>query len=509
LLSPALAEAELASKGRWGKRVTVRLGNRSRNMHIPLGNGPGGSSAIYAASLERFLREDFDGSGENGLDPPPMPNRWPIGYDEFLPYYRKAEQALRVCGACDPYDPDDDALLRTPPPLSQRDQHIFRDFEDAGLRPFRVHVGIDYKPGCTECPGELCPRDCKSEGASRGLKHALTAGGAKLLTGFEVERLDAGGDHVQQAIGRYEGRPMAIRAKVFVLAAGALASPLILMKSTSPHWPAGLGNANDLVGRGLMFHLIQPFVVRGPRGSSAAGPAKSISSRAFNVIDGRKLGGFQSYARRVTAAHIAHFIIAVAERALPFRLPGLYLGALAIAAASAPMFRDRVLFAAETEDFAYPENRVAPDQRSPSGYSILYNPPKDLMERARLLRKQLSEHLRGRGLMFVSAGDDLNFGHPAGTCRFGDSPSHSVLDRNGKVHGVANLYVADASFMPSIAATSPALTVAAHALRVADIIARDWWLDRQNVAPAVTASRVGRTARDPARPREVDSGRCI
>jgi choline dehydrogenase-like flavoprotein len=470
-----LSKAELASRGRWSKLVAARLGGRSRPVQIPLGNGPGGSSAIYAATLERFLREDFEESGE--VEPPPMPNRWPISYHEFLPYYRKAEEALRVCGGRDPSDPDDDSSLRTPPPLSERDEVIFRDFEKAGLHPFRVHLGIDYQPGCAECLGDLCPRDCKSEGASRGLKPALAQFGAKLLTDFEVERLDAEGDDVRQAIGRRQGRKMTIRGKVFVLAAGALATPLILMNSKSPEWPAGLGNANDLVGRGLMFHVGQGFVMRTPRASSV-GPGKGMSSRVFNTVEGKRLGGVQSFAGRVKVGQIANYIVDIIESRVPFRIHGARLGALALALVATPMLRDFAIFGTQTEDFAYRENRVLPDRQSPSGFSVVYDAPKDLLERASLLRRRLKAHLRGRSMMFVS-GVQLNFGHPAGTCRFGDSPLSSVLDPNGKVRGMRNLYVADASFMPSISASHPALTVAAHALRVADIITREWWPDRR------------------------------
>ncbi len=472
-----LSEAELASRGRWGKLVAARLGGRSRPVQIPLGNGPGGSSAIYAATLERFLREDFEGCGEGEVEPPPMPNRWPISYHELLPYYRKAEEALRVCGSRDPSDPDDDSALRTPPPLSERDEVIFRDFEKAGLRPFRVHLGIDYEPGCAECLGDLCPRDCKSDGASRGLKPALAQFGAKLLTDFEVERLDAEGDGVRGAIGRCQGRKMTIRGKVFVLAAGALATPLILMNSKSPEWPAGLGNNNDLVGRGLMFHVGQTFVMRTPRARSAAGPAKSMSSRIFNKVGGKRLGGVQSFTGRVKVGQIANYIVDLIESKIPFRIHGARLGALALATVAAPMFRDCAIFGAQTEDFAYRGNRVLLDPQSPSGFSVVYDAPKDLLERASLLRKTLKAHLRGRLMMFVSR-VQLNFGHPAGTCRFGDSPLSSVLDPSGKVRGMCNLYVADASFMPSISASHPALTVAAHALRVADIITREWWPDR-------------------------------
>jgi choline dehydrogenase-like flavoprotein len=58
--------------------------------------------------------------------------------------------------------------------------------------------------------------------------------------------------------------------------------------------------------------------------------------------------------------------------------------------------------------------------------------------------------------------------HQCGTIRFGDDPASSVLDRSCRAHAVENLYVVDSSFFPSSAATNPALTIAAQALRVAD-----------------------------------------
>jgi choline dehydrogenase-like flavoprotein len=62
--------------------------------------------------------------------------------------------------------------------------------------------------------------------------------------------------------------------------------------------------------------------------------------------------------------------------------------------------------------------------------------------------------------------------HQAGTCRFGADPRTSVLDANCKAHEVENLYVVDASFLPSIGAVNPALTIMANALRVGDHLLR-------------------------------------
>jgi choline dehydrogenase-like flavoprotein len=58
--------------------------------------------------------------------------------------------------------------------------------------------------------------------------------------------------------------------------------------------------------------------------------------------------------------------------------------------------------------------------------------------------------------------------HQAGTCRFGDDPSTSVLDPMCKAHDLDNLYVVDTSFFPSIGAVNPSLTAIANALRVGD-----------------------------------------
>ena len=58
--------------------------------------------------------------------------------------------------------------------------------------------------------------------------------------------------------------------------------------------------------------------------------------------------------------------------------------------------------------------------------------------------------------------------HQAGTCRFGDDPSTSVLDVNCKAHELDNLYVVDTSVFPSIGAVNPALTAMANSLRVGE-----------------------------------------
>ena len=58
-----------------------------------------------------------------------------------------------------------------------------------------------------------------------------------------------------------------------------------------------------------------------------------------------------------------------------------------------------------------------------------------------------------------------------GSTRMGDDPGNSVIDAQGRVHGMENLYVAGSSLFPS-AAANPTLTIVALSLRLADYLSR-------------------------------------
>ena len=84
----------------------------------------------------------------------------------------------------------------------------------------------------------------------------------------------------------------------------------------------------------------------------------------------------------------------------------------------------------------------------------------------------LAGRLKDRRLVFLSQNVELNFGHPCGSCVMSNDPSTGMVDRDCRAHGIANLFITDASFMPTSAATKPSLTIAANALRVAGKINR-------------------------------------
>src|SRR6185503_7418990 len=119
-----------------------------------------------------------------------------------------------------------------------------------------------------------------------------------------------------------------------------------------------------------------------------------------------------------------------------------------------------------TEDLPDPENRVSLD---PSGRVIVKYRENNVALHKRLLRT-MDRAMRRAGYPMIQT---RRFGldataHQCGTTKFGDDPATSVLDPLCRSHDVANLFVMDASFLPSSSAQNPALTIAAQALRVGD-----------------------------------------
>jgi choline dehydrogenase-like flavoprotein len=66
----------------------------------------------------------------------------------------------------------------------------------------------------------------------------------------------------------------------------------------------------------------------------------------------------------------------------------------------------------------------------------------------------------------------LSSTHVQGSCRMGDDPERSAVDRNGKMHGVDGLYVGDGSLVPRTLSVNPSLTIMALATRLADHLAQ-------------------------------------
>jgi choline dehydrogenase-like flavoprotein len=463
---------ERLRQGAWPLPLEGSTDKGEMKFFAPLGCGTGGSTSLYAGQLERMTPADFAPRAQyRDITGSTLPEAWPISYEELLPYYRRAETLFHVCGTPDPLHPDPESALLDPPPLSPRDEDLYESFRELGLHPYRAHMAVRFQDDCMECAGALCPHRCRGDAGSICMLPAVEKHGAALLPECEVLRLEADATRVTNVHCRRQGEEFAVRARVVVLAAGAYMTPILLLKSQSSHWPDGLANRSGLVGRNLMLHTSDFIAVRLRRQLPSDGPRKSLSLNDFYIYEGTKLGTVQSGPVRINYGYVLHFLRTVFDRNPRKWLRPLRPLLRIVAVIGAFHYRNAAVYANIVEDLPYHDNRVLPDPSSPNGMRFEYTCPDELLERNRLFRSAFQERLSSHhSVVFLTGENNLNYGHPSGTCRFGDETATSVLDRNNRAHDVENLYVVDASFFPSSGGINPSLTIAANALRVAEVI---------------------------------------
>ncbi|WP_336744009.1 GMC family oxidoreductase [Aureimonas altamirensis] len=453
-------------RGFWPDKITADLSGVRRDFFAPLGAGVGGTSVFYAATLERPEPHDLD---EDEAHPHPT-GGWPVSFREMLPWFDEAQRLYRVQGSPVPHEAFPAPNVTRPAPPSPGDKAIMTRMEAGGLHPYQLHSAIAEPTNCQNCAGRKCPRPCKMDGRSVGVEPAVATGNATVLERCEVVELKAGTDGVEGVVARHNGRTITLSGRHIVLAAGALSSPRLLLDSVSDAWPDGIGNRHDLVGRNLMFHLNELFALFPKRSEAYAEASKSVGFRDFYFRDGVRYGMVQSMGLNAGYGAIAHHLKLMGDRSVLRGLPGRAKATSAIAAAVAPILGQAKMFVGLLEDLPYHGNRVVRDANRTGRIQIEYGFAPELLERRQSFRQLIRKSVPGLRSIFLTHEPEPNFGHPSGTLRMGRTAADSVVDRECRVHGMPNLWVADASFMPTSMGVNPSLTIAANALRVANSI---------------------------------------
>jgi choline dehydrogenase-like flavoprotein len=313
-------------------------------------------------------------------------------------------------------------------------------------------------------------------------------------TALDVER---SGDAVSALrVATAPGRSFAVRARAFVLALGGVENARFLLL-------AGLGNAHDLVGRCFMDH---------PTVRCRLDPAPDALSR-LGAYDIRRANGHvgvtafglaETTLRRERLPNGGFFVVPVAG---PRRLGDLAAAAHRRVARAVPALAATTRLTARSallntlgvgEVSGWSRLR-----RPPSAfdvYHVLELPPEperrvelgsrrdelgrpvarlrwfvsdgelEAHERAeQLVADALGHAGLGRLTTAREVGDELHptAHHHLGTTRMADDPRRGVVDADGRVHGVPNLYVTGGSVFPTAGYVNPTLTIAALASRLA------------------------------------------
>lgn len=428
------------------RAITVN-GRRAR---VLIGGVVGGSTALFGATLLRPGRADFEPGRHYGDRLPRHLWEWPITGDELAPHFDRAEDLFGVCGDSAAPMPHLGRRLRPylhpappPEPITRR---LCDSFRAQGLAPFPLPLAIDFERclHCPTCPGYVCPN-----GARTGTRSLLDAVELELWDRCEAERLEVGGGRVRGVWvrDRASGRRDLVRAGVILLAAGAIGTPALLLRS-------GLAGASDQVGRNHMCHLgaVGAALFRNPTGA-AERFAKQLGVSDFYLgtpTFPHKLGYAQVVPVPGPRTLLAH---------APVPLPRSIANALHARA---------LLLVGSIEDLPQPGNRVTLGAAGAIRLDRRFHAYD--VARARVLARELRRLLRraGAAVAFrqVAANAEDHLAHQVGTCRFGRDPRTSVLDPQCRLHGHDDVYVVDGSFMPTSLGVGPALTIAANALRV-------------------------------------------
>ncbi len=281
-----------------------------------------------------------------------------------------------------------------------------------------------------------------------------------------------------------EGKRLRVRARGFVLAAGGIENPRLLLSSD------GLGNDRDQVGRYFMDHphagrygQVQ-FVDRASAKKFAAlyfdrkeDPAVGVRTNGVFVLSDRvkaeqRLQGWSVGLRRQKASkELDELGVAVGQLAGAVDTlgqdvdadPRIQLARMSIRAEQRPNPDSRVTLGDEVDalglrtvrlDWRFTDEDAASMRRSAERFVTAVSAAS--LGRARLL------------IGPDQPWDDVKGGdHHIGTTRMASDPSTGVVDGHGRVHGVANLWVAGSSVFPTCGVSNPTLTIVALALRLA------------------------------------------
>lgn len=411
----------------------------------------GGNSKFYGAVMMRYRAADFAPIRHLGG----MTPGWPFDYATLAPWYARAEALYQVRGNCalDPTEPHHDAPYPFPPiPHEPAIADLARRLQAIGLHPAPLPLAVDLDRWLVRAatPWDAFPDTTggKLDAETAALAQALRHPNVRLETGVTVQRLVTEGDQISAVITD-RGRFCAARV---VLAAGAVMTAAILLRSADERHPTGLANRSDQLGRNFMNHNASAVLALSGRRN------RSIYQKTLQINDwylgdgqgGAPLGNVQLLGR-VSAPILA------AQTGMP--------GPLARLIAS-----HAIDFYAMSEDLPNPESRVRV-----RGDDIVLDWRRSNWAAHLGLVGKLKTALKRAGFPIVlsKAFDRRTPSHQCGTARLGNDPATSVTDSYGRCHDHPNLWICDASLLPTSAAVNPSLTIAALALRQADRIASE------------------------------------
>lgn len=428
----------------------------------------GGNTKMFGAAMFRLREADFgEIRHEGGISP-----AWAISYADMEPYYTRAEQMYSVHGlaGADPTEPPRSTPYPNPPLVHEpRVQALEDDLKKLGYRPFPLPMGVrlgnengrmDSVTVLSQFDGFPDITESKADAHVIAIRPALTYDNVMLKTHRKVERLetDASGRRVTRVVVTHDGQEEIYEADTIIVAAGAVNSAALFLRSKNERHPDGLANSSGLVGANYLCHNNATFL------AVSKEPNDAIFQKTLAISDFYGPSEEWEY-----PMGLIQMLGKVDAELMMFEAPEPINGM-----SYEQMARHSLDFWLQSEDLPSPDNRITLDSEN----RIVFHYTKNNLVAHNRLTEKLKSLLSYIGCYehmipvdyYLGTQLPFNLAHQCGTLKMGMDARTSVLDIHCRAHDLDNVYVTDGSFFASAGAVNPSLTIIANSLRVADYL---------------------------------------
>lgn len=466
-------------------RASEQENAKSRDF-VGYGRVVGGGTVHFTANYWRFHEVDFDERSRIGPVAGTGFDDWPIRYNDLEPYYTKVDWEIGVSGdaGSNPFDPPRSRPYPVPA-LPIKPSGVLAEVAarklgwHAAPAPMailsRPHRGRQPCQHCGFCESFGCEWGAKSSTLATMIPEAERTGRCEIRPNSYVRRVQTDARGVVTGVVYFDAakREIMQRARAVILCANGAETPRLLLLSKSNRFPNGLANSSGLVGKYLMFNggsfvgglfdqainghksvqvsrYIQDFYrldekhgLIGGGGMDTRFDFYPISFAMFGLpVDGPQWG--LEYKRMLREYFTRSMYVLSHTTQLPVESNSISLDPVVKDAWGLPAIR--TTFAEHGNDMKL--------------YQFFLDRSSELLEAA------------GATTTWPFPLDAPYAVHLLGTCRMGNDPKRSVVDRFHRAHDVPNLFLVDGSSFVTSGSGQPTMTIQALAFRAADEITR-------------------------------------
>lgn len=454
---------------------------------LTYGRMVGGGTVHFTANFWRFHEIDFVERSLLGPITGTGFADWPITYAELEPYYTKAEWELGISGlaGASPFDPPRSKPYPLPPlPIKSSGVLAERGARKLGWHAFPAPMAVISQPyrgrsaclHCGFCEYFGCEVKAKSSTLATVIREAEETGRCEIRPNSYVRKIETNKSGLVTGVIYYDenGRETLQSARSVVLCANGAETPRLLLSSKTSQFRDGLANSSGKVGKYLMFngHAAASALFEHPLNEFKS---VAVSRVIHDFYDSDPKRGF--YGGGGMDMRFVSYPVGFGLRNLP---PDAPTWGREYKALLEEHYTRRVHAVGHTTSLPVETNSISLDPREKDAWGlpavrVTYKDHAEDMKTMRFFQDRCKELLDAAGArkLWSRPVSEQSFGyHLLGTCRMGDDPRNSVVDKYHRAHDVPNLFICDGSSFVTSGRGQPTCTIQALAFRASDHIIR-------------------------------------